>query len=352
MRLTHFPRCDTFVKLLIKSIDNDGRLAPVAHLLTTTWSIVVADPSDRDGFARAMSEADAMVSMNWSATFPAAPRMRLVQLPGAGIDDIDFAAIPPTASVCNAFEHEIGIAEYVLAAMLDQVIGLRRMDAAFREGRWWGSWLCGPRHGDLYGRTLAIVGYGRIGREVAKRANAFGVRVIAASRTPGAGDTWCESVSSMSALHDVLGQADFVLAALPLDDASRGVIDAAAFAAMKPGSVLINVGRGATVDEEALYLACRDRRIGGAVIDTWYSYPAQSGTDEVPVHRPSRFPFHELDNVVMTPHASAWTDALAERRCRVIAANLDRLARGEPLLNLVRAPLAASLDATLSMSPT
>ena len=336
------------MKLLIKSIDNDGRLAPVARFLTTAWSIVVADPAERDGFARALSDADAMVSMNWSAAFPQAPRLRLVQLPGAGTDDVDFDAIPPTASVCNAFEHEVGISEYVLAAMLDQVVGLRRMDAAFREGRWWGSWICGPRHGDLCGRTLAIVGYGRIGREVAKRANAFGVRVIAASRTPGVGDAWCERVSGMSALHEVLGEADFVLAALPLDDSSRGVIDAAAFAAMRPGAVLINVGRGATVDEAALYAACRDRRIGGAVIDTWYSYPAQSGTGDVPVHRPSRFPFHELDNVVMTPHACAWTDALAERRCRVIATNLDRLARGEPLLNLVRAPRAVAL----STSPT
>jgi phosphoglycerate dehydrogenase-like enzyme len=106
---------------------------------------------------------------------------------------------------------------------------------------------------------------------------------------------------------------------------------------MKPHAVVINVGRGATIQEQALFEACRDRRIGGAIIDTWYSYPAQKDDPGV-VHRPSRFPFHELDNVVMTPHASAWTDALLERRCRVIAGNLDRLARGEPLVNLVRAP--------------
>jgi len=336
------------VKLLIKSIDNDGRLSPVGRLVTTPWNIIVADPADGDAFARAMWDADAVVSMNWPASFPPGPSLRLVQLPGAGTDDIDFAAIPPTASVCNAFEHEIGIAEYVLGAMLEWQIGLRRMDAAMREHRWWGSYLCGPRHGDLFGRTLAIVGYGRIGREVAKRAHAFGMRVIGVSRTPGPGDVWCEKVSAMDAMNEVLAQADFVLAALPLDDASRGVIGAAAFAAMRPDAVLINVGRGPTVDEAALYAACRDRRIGGAVIDTWYSYPPQDGTTAVPVHRPSRFPFHELDNVLMTPHASAWTDALAERRCRVIAGNLDRLARGEPLLNVVRAPRATHT----SLEPT
>ncbi len=329
------------MKLLIKSTDNDGRLAPVGRLLTTPWNIVVADPADARTFAAALADADAIVSMNWSGPTPFAPRLRLVQLPGAGTDDIDFSAVPPTASVCNAFEHEIGIAEYVLGAMLEWLIGLRRMDAEFREHRWFGSWLCGPRHGDLFGRTLAIVGYGRIGREVAKRAHAFGVRVIAASRTPGPGDEWCESVRGMDALHDVLAQADFVLSALPLDDASRGVIDGAALAAMKPDAVVMNVGRGPTVDEEALYLALRDRRIGGAVIDTWYSYPAQRGPDELLAHPPSRFPFGELDNIIMTPHASAWTVALAERRCRIIAANLDRVARGEPLLNVVRAPTIA-----------
>lgn len=331
------------MQLVIKSIDNDGRLEPVRRFLTTPWTWVVADHQDRAAFAGALAEADAMVSMNWSASFPPAPRLRLLQLPGAGTDDIDFGTVPPGTAVCNAFEHEIGIAEYVLAAMLEWQIGVQRMNAQLREGRWWGSWLAGPTHRELYGRTIGIVGYGRIGREVAKRAHAFGMRVIAASRTPGPGDEWCETVLGMERLHDMLGQADFVLSALPLDERSRGVFDARAFDAMKADAVIINVGRGATIDEQTLFEACRDRRIGGAIVDTWYSYPSQSNATAP--HRPSRFPFHELDNVVMTPHASAWTDALLERRCRVIAGNLDRLARGESLVNLVRAPSKATAAA-------
>lgn len=332
------------MQLVIKSIDNDGRLEPIRRLLTTPWTWIVVDHDDRAALAQAFAEADAMVSINWPASFPAAPRLRLLQLPGAGTDGIDFGVVPASAAVCNAFEHEIGIAEYVLAGMLEWQIGVQRMNAQLREGRWWGSWLAGPTHGELYGRTIGIVGYGRIGREVAKRAHAFGMRVIAASRTPGPGDAWCESVRGMDYLHDLLAQSDFVLSALPLDERSRGVFDGHAFAAMKPDAVIINVGRGPTIDEQALFEACRDRRIGGAIIDTWYSYPGQSG-DPAAVHRPSRFPFHELDNVVMTPHASAWTDALLERRCRIIAGNLDRLARGEPLVNLVRAPLKATAAA-------
>lgn len=337
------------MKLLLKAIDAaDDRLAPLSSLLTTAWDVSVVDHRDRDALARGLATADAMVSMDWPAHWPEGPRLRLLQLPGAGTDAVDFDAVPSVTSVCNTFEHEIGIAEYVLCAMLEWTVGLRRLDAELRQGRWWGSYLCGPRHGDLHGSTLAVLGYGRIGRETARRASAFGVRVIAASRTPGPGDEWCERVHPMTDLHAVLSRADFVLCTLPLDDSTRGAVDAAAFAAMRPNAVVINVGRGPTVDETALFEACRDRRIGGAVIDTWYDYPAQAAADGVLVHPPSRHPFHTLDNVIMTPHASAWTHALAGRRCRVMAANLDRLARGEPLLNVVRPPRA---DRTVDPRP-
>lgn len=327
------------MKLVIKRVDDDDRLEPLRALLAPQWTVQAADAADGAAFAAALADADAVISMNWPPAYPAAPRLRLLQLPGAGTDDIHFASVPPTAAVCNAFEHEIGIAEYVLAAMLEWTIGLRRLDAEFRQGRWYGSWLCGPRHGDLYGKTLGILGYGRIGREVARRASAFGVRVITASRTPGPGDGWVEAVRPMDALHAVLGESDFVLMTVPLSEDTRGLMNAAAFAAMRPHGVLINVGRGATVDEAALFEACRARRIGGAVIDTWYQYPPQGG-GTIPELRPSRFPFHELDNVIMTPHACAWSEALAHRRCRAMADNLNRLARGEALLNVVRPPLA------------
>ena len=105
---------------------------------------------------------------------------------------------------------------------------------------------------------------------------------------------------------------------------------------MKPGAVIINVARGALIDERALFEACRDKRIGGAVIDTWFKYPAQVDA----VVEPSNLPFRELENVIMTPHASGWTEGLLPRRCKTMAGNLDRLARGEPLINVVKQPVA------------
>jgi phosphoglycerate dehydrogenase-like enzyme len=122
-----------------------------------------------------------------------------------------------------------------------------------------------------------------------------------------------------------------VLLALPLDASTKGLLGNAEFARMKPGAVVINVARGALVDERALFEACKSRRIGGAILDTWYRYP---GPGEIR-GEPSSLPFRELDNVIMTPHASGWTEGLRPRRCKFIAENLDRLARGAPLRNVV-----------------
>lgn len=323
------------VKLLIKTMDDDGRLAMIPDFLQTEWDIIVADPDHRDTFARELLEADAMISMNWPENMPPAPRLRLVQLPGAGTNEIVFDAVPPQATVCNAYEHEIGIAEYVLSAMLQWTIGIPQMDTALRRGEWFGSHLCGPRHGELFGQTLGIVGYGRIGREVARRASSFGMNVIACTRSPRNSDEFCARIAGMDDLTELLSASDFVVLALPLDSGTTGLIGRQEIDQMKGNAVIINVARGALIDEQALFEACRSRRIAGAAIDTWYRYPKQGESH----CEPANLPFEALKNVIMTPHASAWTEGLRPRRCRLIAGNLDRLARGEPLVNVVRQPL-------------
>jgi len=322
------------VNLLIKQADNDGRLALIPDFLETDWSIDVVDYGNGNELKNKLVSADAMISMNWSRQMPDAPQLKLLHLPGAGTDDIAFDAVPPKAAVCNVFEHEIGIAEYVLSAMLQAAIGIPRMDAALRRGEWYGSHLKGPRHRELYGRTVGIVGYGRIGREVAVRARAFGMKVLACNRTPKPGDGMVDRVAPMENLDTLIAQSDFILLAIPLDSSTTGLISAERIGKMKPTAMIINVARGALIDEKALYEACRDGRIGGAAIDTWYQYPAQGDL----LREPSTLPFRDLDNVIMTPHGSGWTEGLLPRRCKFIAQNLDRLARGEPLANVVRPP--------------
>jgi phosphoglycerate dehydrogenase-like enzyme len=319
------------MKLLIKQEDNDGRLALLERNLTTAWRIKIVDHRDGKTFAAALLDADAMISMDWQWSLPA-PQLKLLQLPGAGTDGIAFDKVPAGASVCNVFEHEIGISEYIMAGILEFAIGLRAMNAALRENRWTGSYLCGPRHDELFGQTIGIIGYGHIGREVARRARAFGMRVIACSRRAAANDEFAERVDTMEHLHDMLGAADFVIVTVPLSASTQGLIEQRAFAAMKSNAVIVNVARGAVIDEAALYYALKEKRIAGAVIDTWYHYPRQ-GEDH---HAPATLPFNELDNIIMTPHASGWTHNLTARRCQGMAENLNRLARGEPFINLVK----------------
>jgi phosphoglycerate dehydrogenase-like enzyme len=122
-----------------------------------------------------------------------------------------------------------------------------------------------------------------------------------------------------------------VLIACALAPEATGLIDASRLALMKPGAMLINVARARIVDEDALYAALKDGHLGGAALDVWWQYP----TEAEPERRPSRRPFHELPNVLMTPHSSSSSGATADRRWSAVAGNLDRFARGEPLQNVV-----------------
>ncbi len=322
------------MRLLLREQSDERRLRVLRDSLTTAWELRVCrhDPGD-EIFRRELAAADAVITMHWPSTMPAAPRLRLLQLPGAGLDGIDFDAVPAHCAVCNVYEHEIGIAEFVVLALLEWEIRLCRLDAGLRRGDWSGSFsVDAPLHGELHGKTVGFVGYGRIAREAARRLRPFGVRLLACTRSPEKGDAFVDDIAGTDGLHAMLEVCDYVVAACPLSEATRGLIDAPALAAMKPDAVVVNVARGAVIDEDALFEACRERRIGGAVIDTWYRYPAAAGE----VCFPSRHPFQELDNVIMSPHASGWSAGLLGRRFRVIADNLDRLARGEPLRNVAR----------------
>ncbi len=321
------------MKLLYINPLADPHLTPLEDRLLPQWQ-VTRRPSLAPGedLAGLLAEAEALIAMRVPAGLPAAPRLKLLQLPGAGYDHIHPEILPPDCLVCNVFEHEFAIAEYVLAAMLNVTVQLGRMDRELRQGDWRSGLLhSGRAHSELRGKTLGLVGFGHIGRRIAKLATAFDMRILTVTRRPEQAGNEVAWAGSLADLGGVLGEADFLVLCCPLNDSTRGLIDAGAFAAMKTESHLINVARGEIVEEAALFAACRDRHIAGATIDVWYDYPSQAG-DRV---APSRFPFHELDNVVMTPHASGWTDALWGRRLEVIAENLNRLLHGEAPVNQI-----------------
>lgn len=311
-----------------------GKGPALKAALKTDWKIEACDPAEEpDRFRELAPLADAIVGGHINTAWPATPDLKLFQIPFTGFDFLSPEKLPKGTRCCNTYEHETSIAEYILLAMLEWEIGLRHTDAKFRKVGWDGKGAAqGPVHGEVRGKTVGIIGYGHIGREVALRARAFGMNVLGVGRRDMATPAEIDRYETVDAgLGRLLAESDYVAVCCPLNDATRGMINAETLGQMKPTGLLINVARGPVLDEEAVYNALAAKQIGGAVIDVWYQYP--NSEDRNP--SPSKFPFGDLDNVIMTPHNSGWTQEQIDRRWLFVAANLDRLARGEPLQNVV-----------------
>jgi phosphoglycerate dehydrogenase-like enzyme len=294
---------------------------------------ILADPQELLRLPQAAAEADILVSQYWRAEYPPMPRVKLVQSVATGIELFDLAALPKGVPVCNAFGHETAIAEYIVMVWLALHHRLFEISGEFREeASWRTSWVeSGAPHGEVRGSTLGIVGYGRVGREVARRAAPFDVRILAANRSPREAGPGVERIFPMAELDRMLPLCDTVALCTALGPETTGLIDARRLALMKPTAFLINISRGAVIDEDALYAALRDHALGGAALDVWWQMPNAAE----PRRRGSRHPFHELPNVIVTPHNSGWTQGMVRRRWDEIADNIGRCVRGESLINLV-----------------
>jgi len=306
---------------------------PLRRHLDVPCEIVVADETE---IVPLLGGADVLISMALTAEMGRkATNLKLVQVPGAGLDRIDRAALPEGAVLANVFGHEIGIAEYVFGAMLTLTREFSRLDGALRLGEWQSQWAVGspipPVWPELAGKTLGILGYGRIGREVARRARAFDMTICAIRRhAPPPIEKGLALFGGPELRDEVLRRADYLVIAMPATSETRQAIGSRELSLMKPTAYLINVARAEIVDESALYEALANRIIAGAALDVWYRYPGGPG----PAF-PSTKPFQELPNVLMTPHVSGWTDGMIEARAKLIAENISRVARAEPPLNRI-----------------
>jgi phosphoglycerate dehydrogenase-like enzyme len=310
------------------------RLAePVRRRLEVPCEIVAGDEA---AILRELPDADVLVSMGFcSVMAQAGPCLRLVQVPGAGLDRIDRSQLRSGLALANAYGHEAGIAEYVMGTMIALTRSFQRLDQKLRSGRWESQWSVGtpapPPWPELAGKTLGVLGFGHIGEALAQRARAFGMTVCAIRRqahsTPPEGVAF---IGGPERLDDVLGASDYLAITLSLSPETRNLLDRPRLERMKPSAYLINVARAEIVDEQALYNALANGRLAGAALDVWYRYPKGPGGAV-----PSAAPFHQLDNVIMTPHVSGWTEGMLQARAKVIAENIARIARGEPLLNSV-----------------
>ncbi len=316
-----------------------GRIAaPKADLMRRHapegWQVTVWNPDTDEvaDFESLAIEADVIVGGAIPIPWPRVPKLRLFQIPWTGFDFTEPEKMPMGVPVANTYEHESSIAEYVLLGMLEWQIGLRHMDAEFRRDGWGGHPTGrGPSHGELRARTLGIVGYGHIGHEAAIRARAFSMRCIAIRRSTVPCPPELDWLGRPERLDDLLAESDFVLIACDMNDETIGMIDAGRLAAMKPDGVIINVARGRILDEDALYEALAEKRIGGAILDAWYRY---YGAGEEPVW-PCNRPFQDLDNTLLSGHRSGLTEEMHDRRWRFVARNCERVGRGETPENIV-----------------
>lgn len=308
-------------------------IEPVRKRLIIPCEIVSGDEA---GILDRLGDADVIVSMAFTKEMAAAGnRLRLLQVPGAGLDRIDRSQLRAGLALANAYGHEAGIAEYVIGAMIALTRSFRRLDQKLRAGEWESQWSVGtpapPLWPELAGRTLGILGFGHIGEALARRAHAFDMKVCAVRRHPPSGSPHgLMFVGGPEGLGELLGRSDYLAITLSLSAETRGLIDARRLGLLKQSAYLINVARAEIVDEKALYDALAGGRLAGAALDVWYRYPTSARSTA-----PAAAPFHELSNVVMTPHVSGRTEGMIEARAAVIAENIARTARGEEPVNAI-----------------
>jgi phosphoglycerate dehydrogenase-like enzyme len=263
-----------------------------------------------------------------------AQALRLFHVFRGGIDGLGVDLLPGSVAVANTFHHEVGVAEFAVAAVLLLPRRIALHDRLLRSGDWTGSVMWGepPEYDTLVGRRVLIVGVGHIGSAIAQRLRGFEPELIGVSRDPNREIPVVDSVIGIEQLPAELPDADFVVLSVRLAPNTEGLIGSHELDLMKETAYLVNVARGGVVDEAALYEALKAKNIAGAAVDVWYRYP--TARDERCM--PSEYPFEELDNVIMSCNRSSWTRQMLEGRVRDVATNVRRLAAGEPLINLVR----------------
>lgn len=244
-----------------------------------------------------------------------ATRLKVIARYGVGVDNVDLDAAAERGIVVTNTPgaNADAVAELVIGLLLSLARGIPAADRAVRAGRWVAS--SGVA---LEGKTLGLLGFGAIGRAVAPRARALGCRVLVYDPAPATADAarglGIEHVSQA----EVLGVSDFVSLHLPVLPETRGMVDAAFLAAMKPGAYLVNAARGELVDEFALLEALRSGQLAGAALDALAQEPPPPG-----------FPLSQLDNVVLTPHLGAHTDRAVHAMGRRAVENCLAVLRGE-----------------------
>jgi phosphoglycerate dehydrogenase-like enzyme len=311
-------------------VDDDFRRVNAGVLAGEAGLVFTHDlpPGERAG---ALRDAEALLAWDLPAELPAgalrgAARLRFAQLLNAGVDSVDFSGFPEGLTVAsNAGAYAGPIAEHVMAMTLSLAKRLPQRHAALAAGRF-EKWLPSLV---LDGAVCGILGFGGIGIATARLMRAFGARIHALNRT-GETSEPVEFLGTLAELDRVLAAADVLVVSLPLTRATRELIGARELSLMKPAAILVNVARGAIIDQAALYEHLRAHPDFSAGIDTWWHEPAGGE----PFH--TGYPFFALPNIIGSPHNSSIVPGIMLSAARVAAGNVLRYLRGEKVTGLVR----------------
>lgn len=297
-----YPQVD-FVEVPLRRYHWDDRYANA--------NVIFRSGIEEELFERMLSSAD---DLDW------------IQISAAGFDwmggeTFDRRVLDGLQVTRSWNSYNASMAEYVLGAMLLQARQFPVLAAAQRDREW-----VRVTASEISGSTVGIFGTGAIGAEVAWRVSALGAHTIGVSRSGAPVEGFAEVVGQ-GELEQVLPRCDFVVLAMPLTVETRHTFTAERFALMKSSAVLINVGRGALIDDAALIEATTSGAIAGAVLDAFVEEPL-----------PQSSPLWDAPNIVVTPHCSFRTDRIMERLCVDFTQNLDRYLAGEPLLGRMKEP--------------
>jgi phosphoglycerate dehydrogenase-like enzyme len=301
----------------------------VEKIRSVSPEVEVVKSEDREEALNLAKDVDGLFAGFFSKElFQAAKKLKWIQSWGAGVDRI---LIPEVVNsrviVTNAGGiHATPISEHVMGMMLCFTRGLHVFIRNQTKKRWerpetWTS----PMIEELSGKTLGIVGLGKIGTEIAKKAKCLGMRVIATKRDlTSPASIYVDRLVSPADLNQLLAESDFVVLSLPLTKETEGMIGERQLRSMKPTGILINVSRGKIIQENKLVQALKQGRIAGAGLDTFENEPLPENSE-----------LWNFKNIIITPHIAGDTPHYAERLTNIFAENLNRFIHKQPLINVV-----------------
>ena len=313
------------MKAVLQYRATPGFRAAIAALGCEWLRIVVVDESDKQTFGREMRETDVLLHVLervTAAVIDEAPKLKLIQKLGVGVDTIDLdAARARSVAVCNMpGANTRAVAELTVLLMLATLRRLTELDRHTRAGDGWAlDTALVDTLGELGGRTVGLVGFGAVGKCLTPMLQGIGANVIYTSRTEASG-----TLATLTSCDELLSSSDLVSLHVPLTPQTAGLIDERAIDTMKRGAILVNTARGGLVDYGALHRALASGRLRGAGLDVFDSEPVSAG-----------HPLFQLPNVVVTPHVAWLTSETLTRSLGVFQENCRRLRDGEPLLNRV-----------------